>query len=230
MNTSAENDLMFGLIALQVGLIDQSKLVAAFQAWTLDRSRPLAAHLIVRGDIDGDDRAAILALVARHLRKHGGNVEESLAAIPAGASTREVLASIGDPGIGASLARVGSGPEMSDDDERDRTASYGVGTTTSGGQRFRVLRPHARGGLGECSSRSTPSCTARWPSSRFSNHMLTTQPAGSGSFWKRRLPVVWSTLESFRFTAWEPTAMAAPTTRCDSSRETASRRPSTRST
>jgi hypothetical protein len=30
-------DLLFGLIALQVGLIDQAKLVAAFQAWTLDK-------------------------------------------------------------------------------------------------------------------------------------------------------------------------------------------------
>src|SRR5262249_19885629 len=30
----------------------------------------------------------------------------------------------------------------------DRTASYAVGTATSDGQRFRVLRPHARGGLG----------------------------------------------------------------------------------
>src|SRR5262249_14615228 len=30
----------------------------------------------------------------------------------------------------------------------DRTASYAVGTATSDGQRFRVLRPHAQGGLG----------------------------------------------------------------------------------
>ena len=30
----------------------------------------------------------------------------------------------------------------------DLTASYSVGTVTSDGQRFRVLRPHARGGLG----------------------------------------------------------------------------------
>jgi hypothetical protein len=32
--------------------------------------------------------------------------------------------------------------------DADRTTSYGVGTATSDGQRFRVLRPHARGGLG----------------------------------------------------------------------------------
>ena len=35
-----------------------------------------------------------------------------------------------------------------EDDDADRTATYSVGTATSDGQRFRVLRPHARGGLG----------------------------------------------------------------------------------
>jgi hypothetical protein len=35
---AADRNLLFGLLELQVGLIDQSKLVAAFQAWTLDKS------------------------------------------------------------------------------------------------------------------------------------------------------------------------------------------------
>src|SRR6202007_1015191 len=34
------------------------------------------------------------------------------------------------------------------DGDSDRTASYAVGTATGDGQRFRVLRPYARGGLG----------------------------------------------------------------------------------
>ena len=32
--------------------------------------------------------------------------------------------------------------------ENDRTTDYSVGAATSGGERFRILRPHARGGLG----------------------------------------------------------------------------------
>jgi eukaryotic-like serine/threonine-protein kinase len=83
---TAERDLLFGLLALQNGLIDQVQLVAAFQAWTLDKARALADHLVGRGDLDVDDRAAVDALVARHIRKHGGDVERSLAAIPAGCS------------------------------------------------------------------------------------------------------------------------------------------------
>src|SRR3954449_615490 len=145
--SAADRDLLFGLLALQNGLINQGQLVAAFQAWTLDKARALADHLVGRGDLDADDRSAVEALVARHLKKHGGDVERSLAAIPAGRSTRESLARIGDPDVGGTLAHLGSASTQHTEDA-DRTASYAVGEATSDGRRFRVLRPHAQGGLG----------------------------------------------------------------------------------
>ncbi len=58
---SADRDLLFGLLALQNGLIDQGRLVAAFQAWTLEKSRPLAEHLIARGNLDVDQRGGVEA-------------------------------------------------------------------------------------------------------------------------------------------------------------------------
>jgi serine/threonine-protein kinase len=141
---AADRDLLFGLLALQNGLIDQVQLVAAFQAWTRDKARALADHLVDRGDLDQDDRSAVDALVRRHIKKHGGDVEKSLAALPAGRSTRESLAALGDPEIEQNLTQLASGS----DGDAECTASYSVGAATSGGQRFRVLRPHARGGLG----------------------------------------------------------------------------------
>src|SRR6516162_9181289 len=106
LNPGADRNLLFGLLALQVGLIDQGQLVAAFQAWTRDKLRPLADYLVGRGDLNADDRSAVEALVARHITKHGGDAEKSLAAIPAGRSTREGLAKLGDPVIGATLGHV----------------------------------------------------------------------------------------------------------------------------
>ena len=96
---AADGNLLFGLLALQIGLVDQSKLVAASQAWTLDKARSLADHLVGHGDLDSERRALLDALVAQHLTKHG-EVEHSLAAIPAGHSTRETLARLGDPDLG----------------------------------------------------------------------------------------------------------------------------------
>ena len=65
MAADADRHLLFGLLALQNGLIDQVQLVAAFQAWTRDKDRPLADHLVDRGDLDAADRVAVEALLVR---------------------------------------------------------------------------------------------------------------------------------------------------------------------
>ena len=76
-------------------------------------------------------------------------MEKSLAAIRASRSTLESLAEVGGPNIHDTLSLVGSGPAASEaNGDADRTASYAVGTASSDGQRFRILRPHAQGGLG----------------------------------------------------------------------------------
>jgi serine/threonine-protein kinase len=147
MASAADSNLLFGMIALQVGLIDQAELVAAFQAWTRDKARPLAEHLAARDGLDVDGRAAVEAMVAFHLKKHGGDTEKSLASIPAGASTRESLARIGDGAVAASIVHLGPARKQAET-VGDRTATYSVGAATSDGLRFRILRPHAQGGLG----------------------------------------------------------------------------------
>ncbi len=145
----SERDLLFGLLALQTGLIEQDQLVTAFRAWTRDKSRPIADILVARGDLDAAQCAGIDGMVALHVKMHGGDVEKSLAVVPAARSTRKDLAGLGDPDIEATLGHVASGHDSSQrDDDVDRTGTYSVGTTSSDGQRFRVVRPHARGGLG----------------------------------------------------------------------------------
>ena len=145
---AADRHLLLGLLALQNGLIHQSQLVAAFQAWTLEKSRPLADHLVALGHLSPAQRSVVEAMAALHLEAHGGEVEKSLAAVPAGKSTLESLAAVHDPEIERTLSRVGSARPPAEDGDADRTASYAVGTATADGQRFRVLRLHARGGLG----------------------------------------------------------------------------------
>ncbi|HEY2154855.1 MAG TPA: serine/threonine-protein kinase, partial [Isosphaeraceae bacterium] len=145
---AADRDLLRGLLALQNGLIQQGQLVAAFHAWTSDKSRSLTDHLEALGHLGPAQRAVVEALADLHVRAHGDDVERSLAAVSAGKSTREELAGLGDPEIEATLNRIDSGHGSTEEGMFDRTATYGVGTATADGQRFRVLRPHARGGLG----------------------------------------------------------------------------------
>jgi hypothetical protein len=46
MACAVDRNLLVGLLALQVGLIYRAQLVAAFQAWTREKTRPLAELLI----------------------------------------------------------------------------------------------------------------------------------------------------------------------------------------
>jgi hypothetical protein len=55
---TAERDLLFGMLALQNGLINQGQLVAAFQAWSRDKARSLAEHLVDRGALEAGDHQA----------------------------------------------------------------------------------------------------------------------------------------------------------------------------
>ena len=149
MTASADRHLLFGMLALQNGLINQGQLVAAFQAWTLEKSRSLADHLASTRR-PGRGRPHVGRGAGAPPQRHGGDMEKSLAAVPAGKSMQESLARIGDTDIEATLNHVASEHPSTrvEDDDPDRTGSISVGAATSDGQRFRVLRPHARGGLG----------------------------------------------------------------------------------
>jgi len=147
--TDPSRDLLFGLLALQTGMIDQGALFTAFAAWMRDKSQSLADYLIDLGHLDAARRAAVEAIAGLHVQALGGDVEKSLAVLAVGRSTRERLVRAGGPDVEATLGHVRSAPGSTrDDDDPDRTGSYSVGAATSDGQRFRILRPHARGGLG----------------------------------------------------------------------------------
>jgi serine/threonine-protein kinase len=153
-SSRAPRDLLFGILALQNGLINQATLVAAFQAWTLDKQRDMGDILVEQRAMDPEDRSLLDALVAKHIKLHGDDAEESLAAVGAARSVRASLRQLADPEIDASLRQLGSrsgagSTERADADaDADRTGTYAVGTASAEGQRFRVLRPLARGGLG----------------------------------------------------------------------------------
>jgi serine/threonine protein kinase len=135
--------LLFGLLALKNGLVDQDQLIDAVRAWVRADDCVMADILIARGYLDNEQRALLDGLVALQLRKHGGSAERILPAQEGGGVAREALAKPCGPEGEATLTHDGPGST-----ETDRTGSYAVGASTSDGQRFRVLRPHARGGLG----------------------------------------------------------------------------------
>jgi serine/threonine-protein kinase len=139
-------DMLFGLLALQNGMVTRDQLVAAFGAWTTAGGRSMADLLVEQAVLTEPRRALLSALANEHLAAHGNDPEKSLAALELNRSTKVSLLAAGGPPVEATLAKVGSG--SGSDSDSDRTTTYAIGTTTAHGQRFRILRPHARGGLG----------------------------------------------------------------------------------
>jgi WD40 repeat protein len=96
-----DRSLLFGLLALQNGLIDQVQWVAGFQARTRDRSRGLADYLLASGALDAEQRGLLDGLGRTASQAATGEI---LHRLPAGASTIRCLA-IGPDG--QSLAAAG---------------------------------------------------------------------------------------------------------------------------
>ncbi len=155
---NVNTNLLSGILALQVGLVESADLVDSLRRWSRNRSRPLAEVLVERGAMTAEDRTTLDNLVRRHVEKHGGIAERSLGAVAAPSTLLASLNGMGDAGIEATLARlsaitegdppVGGPNATAADPDATQDGGTGLGQSTFGGGRFRRLRPHARGGIG----------------------------------------------------------------------------------
>jgi WD40 repeat protein/serine/threonine protein kinase len=142
---SADRNLLFGVLALQLDFVSRDALIAALHAWVLDKAKPLGQVLCEQGVLSAQRREVLETLLQEHLQKHGGNPEHSLAAVSTPTGLREDVRRLADPELDASLAHV-SAPRPTD---AGATVDHVCTDGTSGAGRYRVLRPYARGGLGE---------------------------------------------------------------------------------
>jgi eukaryotic-like serine/threonine-protein kinase len=137
-----DRNLLFGVLALQMDFISREALVAAVTAWTSDRSKPLDRILVGQGALTESRRTLLEALVSEHLKAHDEDPQQSLASIQVLKTLRGALDEVDDPELRATLEHstesTDSGPALTID----------LGSRTSDGLRFQILRPHARGGIG----------------------------------------------------------------------------------
>jgi eukaryotic-like serine/threonine-protein kinase len=140
-------NLLYGVLALQMDFISREALVAATTSWVRDKSRPLGQILMEQGALDGETHALLEALVVRHLALHGDDIEKSLAAVAVPGSVRQDLETIGDAEVHASVIHLTAMAPTNPDP--NATLSLPHGRSPSTPTRFHILRPHARGGLGE---------------------------------------------------------------------------------
>jgi eukaryotic-like serine/threonine-protein kinase len=143
----ADRNLLFGILALQMDFVTRDALIAAMNAWALQKHKPLGQVLVERGALDPRGHDLLEPLVAHHVRLHGGDPAESLSSVDPASSIRDALRQAPGPVVRA-------GPEAAAASRAARRDRADTGATTGDGPdgwapRFRILRPHAKGGLGE---------------------------------------------------------------------------------
>jgi len=145
---ATDRNLLLGVLALQMDFISREALIQAMNAWVLDKTKPLGQILLDQGALAADAHVLLASLVQKHLELHGNDAQKSLAAIPGLGGVRRDLGSVTDPDVQASLVTL----PPSTDPQSTRTPSLSPADAAGPGsaaQRYRILRPHARGGLGE---------------------------------------------------------------------------------
>lgn len=158
--SSADRNLLFGILAVQMDLVSRDGLIAGMNAWVLDKNRSLSEILVELQHLQVEHRDLIESLVAVHLQQHGNDPEKCLSALstvmPVGHALKEIAQA--DPDVAASLQYfaptvIPQNQQFSKDQELpdEPSPTITAGTSTSLGTRYVILRPHAKGGLGQVS-------------------------------------------------------------------------------
>jgi serine/threonine-protein kinase len=137
---SADRNLLFGVLALQAGLIDNDQFARAWALWAAQKDAPLADVLVAQGWLTAEDRSHVDYLLQRKLHRHQGDARASLAAVTTD-EARRALAGVADPQVRQSLAALPT------------PTSPALGATTAYQPqrrgRYTLTRLHAEGGIGQ---------------------------------------------------------------------------------
>lgn len=133
-----DRNLLFGVLALQAGLLDAKQFVESCTLWTASKTVSLGDLLVRQRLIEAEDKVHIDYLLERRLQKHDGNASAILSSLPDG--ILRSLAIIEDVDVQRSLAELprSVGASLSptvDLDPRPR-------------ERYKLAHVHATGGIG----------------------------------------------------------------------------------
>lgn len=141
-----DRNLLVGILAFQMDFISREQLVSAMRLWLLNKQMCVEEVLLSQNVLRHDTFEFLRATVAKHIEEHGGDPKKSLAAINSISSLQDELRCLQDADINESLNRAVAAHVEQD----SATISFRPAVSHSS-TRFRVLRPHARGGLGQVS-------------------------------------------------------------------------------
>jgi serine/threonine protein kinase/Flp pilus assembly protein TadD len=151
-SSSTDRNLIFGLLALQMDFLTSEQLLDALHAWMRRKTTPIGEILSERGLLNERRLELLQGMVEEHVAQHGGDPRISLTALRVEASVRQGLGCIEDDDVQASVASLPATPDTRHDAARDSAVippTAAPAASDFANVRYRRLREHARGGLGE---------------------------------------------------------------------------------
>jgi eukaryotic-like serine/threonine-protein kinase len=146
--SSTERNLLFGTLALKLDFITLEALITAMKTCASEKDKPIGQVLQSQGSLAKDDDGLLDSLVHRFMAIHDNNARRCLAAVTTVNAIRHDLDEIGDPDLSLTLDFVAKSEEETAQGP-DGTVPHAAGTACCGAARFRLLKFHKKGGLGE---------------------------------------------------------------------------------
>jgi WD40 repeat protein/tRNA A-37 threonylcarbamoyl transferase component Bud32 len=134
-----DRNLLCGMLALQMNFVSRDDLVGAMQTWVFDKSKGLEQILQDQGKLSAARRQTLDVVLAEHLKAHDNDPQQSLAGLAVPGELCRDLVELKDADIHASLGA------LADPEATRHYTPEGVDES----MRYQVLRPYAKGGLGE---------------------------------------------------------------------------------
>jgi serine/threonine-protein kinase len=146
---NVDANLVFGVFALQMDFITRNELIEAMNAWIIDKSKPLGQILQEQGCLGVQRRELLDRLLKEHLNAHNQNAQRSLEAFAALNFVHHDLLSLNDADVQASLSSVSGAALVANLPGSALDSENTQDWVRPAGSRYRILRRHAKGGLGE---------------------------------------------------------------------------------
>jgi serine/threonine protein kinase/tetratricopeptide (TPR) repeat protein len=141
----ADRNLLFGITALQMSLIGRDQLIDAMQEWDKDKSRTLGEVLTDRWSMTIEECERIDRMIANQDQHQDGSLESSWSDFPLiSPSNVAVVDTSAAPPNGAGAVKMVRGGALAAEPVMARAPGRPEVATS----RYRVIRPHAAGGLG----------------------------------------------------------------------------------
>ncbi|MGI9428936.1 MAG: serine/threonine-protein kinase, partial [Bythopirellula sp.] len=93
---SADRNLLFGVLAVQLDFVSRDDLIAATSRWVLDKKQPLSEVFVSLKLISAEEAQLIENVVQKHLERNNDDPKQSLQSIEAFAAVRATLGNLAD--------------------------------------------------------------------------------------------------------------------------------------